>query len=70
MDFFLNNARAIEVREPLSVSKESAIRLLDQSDGGEIGETKQGVMNCPCIYRAKMVEAAGVEPVRCVSLTQ
>jgi len=45
MDFFLNNARAIEVREPLSVSNESAIRLLDQSDGGEIGEAKQAAMN-------------------------
>ena len=45
MDIFLNNARAIEVREPLSVSKESAIRLLDRSDGGEIGETKQERMN-------------------------
>jgi len=26
-------------------AKEAAIRLLDRVDGGEIGETKQGVMN-------------------------
>ena len=26
-------------------AKESAIRLLDRSDGGEIGETKKGVVN-------------------------
>ena len=26
-------------------AKEAAIRLLDSADGGEIGETKQGVVN-------------------------
>ena len=45
---------------------ESAIKLLDQpvSDlvRGDIGETGCVTWSSPCVYRGKMVEAAGVEP--------